>query len=215
LQHDGFVPSVTTLLLFALATLILTASPGPGVIYVVSRSLAQGRRGGFASMFGIESGEVLWLVATATGLAALLAASTNALTFLRFAGAAYLIVLGIQRWRRVGALVVPEQAPIGRIFAQGFLTQLLNPKVAVFFVAFLPQFLDPSRPIVTQVVMLGIVYLAVAVMVDVTYVMSATAVSSRFLQQPALQKRTNQFAAATYIALGVAAAALGEKPVGR
>jgi threonine/homoserine/homoserine lactone efflux protein len=209
------VPSVTTLLLFALATLILTASPGPGVIYVVSRSLAQGRRGGFASMFGIESGEVLWLFATATGLAALLSASSNALTFLRFAGAAYLIVLGIQRWRRVGALVVPEQSPIARIFAQGFLTQLLNPKVAVFFVAFLPQFLDPSQPIVTQVVMFGIVYLAVAVMVDVTYVMTATAVSSRFLQQPALQKRTNQFAAATYIALGVAAAALGEKPVGR
>jgi threonine/homoserine/homoserine lactone efflux protein len=209
------MPSATTLLLFALATLILTASPGPGVIYVVSRSLAQGRRGGFASMFGIETGEVLWLFATATGLAALLAASSNALTFLRFAGAAYLIVLGIQRWRRVGELVVPEQAPIGRIFAQGFLTQLLNPKVAVFFVAFLPQFLDSSQPIVPQVVILGAVYLAVAVMVDVTYVMTATAVSSRFLQRPVLQKRTNQFAAATYVALGVAAVALGEKPAGR
>ena len=209
------MPSATTLLLFALATLILTASPGPGVIYVVSRSLAQGRRGGFASMFGIETGEVLWLFATATGLAALLAASSNALTFLRFAGAAYLIVLGIQRWRRVGELVVPEQAPIGRIFAQGFLTQLLNPKVAVFFVAFLPQFLDSSQPIVPQVVILGAVYLAVAVMVDVTYVMTATAASSRFLHRPMLQKRTNQFAAATYVALGVAAVALGEKPAGR
>src|SRR5690242_13871790 len=124
------MPSATTLVLFALATLILTASPGPGVIYVVSRSLAQGRRGGFASMFGIESGEVLWLVATATGLAALLAASAGALTVLRFAGAAYLIVLGIQRWRHIGAVVVPERAPIGRIFAQGLVTQLLNPKVA-------------------------------------------------------------------------------------
>lgn len=206
------MPSLTTLVLFALATLILTASPGPGVIYVVSRSLAQGRRGGFASMFGIESGEVVWLLAAATGVAALLAASSNALTFLRFAGAAYLIVLGIQRWRHVGELVVPERQPIGRIFAQGFLTQLLNPKVAVFFVAFLPQFLSASQPIAPQVVALGAVYLAIAVIVDVTYVITATAVSSRFLQRPALQKRTNQFAAATYIALGVAAAALGEKP---
>ncbi len=206
---------MTTLILFALATLILTASPGPGVIYVVTRSLAQGRRAGFASMFGIESGEILWMVGAATGVAALLAASTNALTFLRFAGAAYLIVLGIQRWRSEGALIVPDRAPIGRIFAQGFLTQLLNPKVAVFFVAFLPQFLNASQPIAQQVVVLGILYLAIAVIVDVTYVMSATAVSNRFLRQSALQKRTNQFAAATYIALGVAAAALGEKPEGR
>src|SRR3982074_1796988 len=177
------MPSATTPLLFALETLIPTASPGPCVIYVVSRSLAQGRRGGFASMFGIETGEVLWLFATATGLAALLAASSNALTFLRFAGAAYLIVLGIQRWRRVGELVVPEQAPIGRIFAQGFLTQLLNPKVAVFFVAFLPQFLNAPQPIAPQVVALGIVYLAIAVMVDVTYVMAATALTNRSLDQ--------------------------------
>ena len=94
------MPSTTTLLLFALASLILTASPGPGVLYVSARTFAQGRRGGFASMFGIESGEVVWIVAAATGLAALLAASTAALTVLRFAGAAYLIVLGIQRWRR-------------------------------------------------------------------------------------------------------------------
>jgi len=206
---------MTTIILFALATLILTASPGRGVIYVVTRSLAQGRRAGFSSMFGIESGEILWMVAAATGVAALLAASTNALTFLRFAGAAYLIVLGIQRWRSEGALIVPDRAPIGRIFAQGFLTQLLNPKVAVFFVAFLPQFLNASQPIAQQVVVLGILYLAIAVIVDVTYVMSATAVSNRFLRQSALQKRTNQFAAATYIALGVAAAALGEKPEGR
>jgi threonine/homoserine/homoserine lactone efflux protein len=166
-------------------------------------------------MLGIESGEVLWMVAAATGLAALLAASTNALTFLRFAGAAYLIVLGIQRWRHIAAVVVPEPAPVGRIFAQGFVTQVLNPKVAVFFVAFLPQFLNASQPIAPQVLVLGIVYLATAVIVDVTYVMTATAVSSRFLSEPALQRRTNQFAAATYIALGVAAAALGEKPAGR
>ena len=146
------------------------------------------------------------------GVAALLAASTNALNVLRFAGAAYLIVLGIQRWRRVGALVVPERAPIGRILAQGFLTQLLNPKVTIFFVAFLPQFLNPSEPIALQVLVLGIVYVAIALIVDTSNVMTASALSHRFLRRPAAQKQTARFAAGTYIVLGVAAAALGDRP---
>jgi threonine/homoserine/homoserine lactone efflux protein len=208
------VPSVTTVLLFGLATLILTASPGPGVLYVCARSLAQGRRAGLASMFGIESGEVLWLVAAATGLAALLAASGASLTVLRFAGAAYLIVLGIQRWRRVEMVVVPDRASIGRIFAQGVVTQLLNPKVAVFFLAFLPQFLNPSQAIAPQVFVLGIVYLAIALVVDTSYVLTASALSRRFLQRPAAQKASGRIAAVTYIGLGLAAAALGYKPSG-
>jgi threonine/homoserine/homoserine lactone efflux protein len=208
------VPSVTTVLLFGLATLILTASPGPGVLYVCARSLAQGRRAGLASMFGIESGEVIWLVAAATGLAALLSASGAALIFLRFAGAAYLIVLGIQRWRHVGMVAVPDKAPIGRIFAQGVVTQLLNPKVAVFFVAFLPQFLNPSQAIAPQVLVLGIVYLTIALVVDTSYVLTAAALSRRFLQRPAAQKASGRIAAVTYIGLGLAAAALGYKPSG-
>jgi threonine/homoserine/homoserine lactone efflux protein len=163
------VPSLTTLALFGLATLILTATPGPGVLYVWARSLAQGRRAGFASMFGIEAGEVVWLAAAATGLAALLAASAAALTFVRFAGAAYLIVLGIQRWRKTEALVTPERAPMGIIFAQGLITQLLNPKVAVFFVALLPQFMNTSHPIAPQVAVLGSVYIAIALLVDTSY----------------------------------------------
>ena len=149
------MPGLTTLLLFGLATFILTISPGPGVLYVTARSLAQGRRAGFASMFGIEAGEVVWIAAAATGVAAVLSASVSALTFLRFAGAAYLIFLGIQRWREAGAADTPEPAGSGRIFAQGFVTQLLNPKVAVFFVAFLPQFLNPAQPLGPQVAVLG------------------------------------------------------------
>ena len=208
------MPSLTTVLLFGLATLILTASPGPGVLYVCARSLAQGRRAGLASMFGIESGEVIWLVAAATGLAALASASGAALIFLRFAGAAYLIVLGIQRWRHVGMVAVPARAPIGRIFAQGVVTQLLNPKVAVFFLAFLPQFLNPSQAIAPQVLVLGIVYLSIALVVDTSYVLTASALARRFLQRPAAQKASGRVAAVTYIGLGLAAAALGYKPSG-
>src|SRR5256886_15552632 len=94
---------LTTVLLFALATFLLTVSPGPGVLYVTARSLAQGRRAGFASMFGIEFGEVVWIAAAATGVAALLPASPAALGALRLGGAAYLVYLGLPRWGQGGA----------------------------------------------------------------------------------------------------------------
>ena len=203
------MPDTTRVALFALATFLLTVSPGPGVLYVTARSLTQGRRAGFASMFGIGFGEVVWLAAAATGVAALLSASVAALTVLRLAGAAYLIYLGIQRWRQVGAVDAPPPAPVGRIFVQGVVTQLLNPKVAVFFVAFLPQFLDTAQPIAPQVAVLGVVYVAIAIAVDVTYVLSASAVSRRFMRSRVAQVRTGRVAAATYVALGVAAAATG------
>jgi threonine/homoserine/homoserine lactone efflux protein len=109
----------------------------------------------------------------------------------------------------VGAVDAPPRAPLGRIFVQGVVTQLLNPKVAVFFVAFLPQFLDTRQPIAAQVAVLGVVYVAIAIVVDVTYVMSASAVSSRFMRSRVAQVRTGRVAAATYVALGVAAAATG------
>ncbi len=205
------MPSITTLLLFALATFLLTVTPGPGVLYVTARSLAQGRRAGFASMLGIESGEVVWIAAAATGVAAVLSASVSALTFLRLAGAAYLIFLGVQRWREAGAAAPPKPARLGRIFAQGFVTQLLNPKVAVFFVAFLPQFLNLAQAIAPQVAVLGIVYVAIAIAVDASYVMSAAAVSRRFIQGVAARSRTGRIAAASYVALGLAAAAAGIK----
>lgn len=198
-----------TFVLFALATLLLTASPGPGVLYVTARSIAQGRRAGFASMFGIESGELVWLAATATGLAALLAASVAALDVLRFAGAAYLIYLGIQRWRHAEDIATPQRERLGRIFAQGLVTQLVNPKVAVFFIAFLPQFLTPNQPIAPQVFVLGAIYIAVALTVDVTYVLASSAVGSRLLRSATARRRAGRAAAATYVALGVTAAATG------
>ena len=200
---------LTTVLLFALATFLLTVSPGPGVLYVTARSLAQGRRAGFASMFGIEFGEVVWIAAAATGVAALLSASVTSLDALRFAGAAYLVYLGIQRWRQAAAVTAPLPAPLGRIFLQGFVTQLLNPKVAVFFVAFLPQFLNTAQPIAPQVMVLGAVYIVIAIAVDATYVLAAAAVSRRFMRSPVAQVRTGRVAAATYVALGLAAAATG------
>jgi len=205
------MPGPTTLLLFALATFLLTVTPGPGVLYVTASSLSQGRRAGFASMFGIESGVVVWLAAAATGVAAVLSASTQALDVLRFAGAAYLIYLGVQRWREVDRPATPAPARLSRVFAQGFVTQLVNPKVAVFFIAFLPQFLNPSAPIALQVLVLGVVYVAVALVVDTSYVLAASAVAGRFMGSRIAQRRSGRIAAGTYVVLGVAAAATGIK----
>ncbi len=205
------MPAPTTLLLFALATFLLTVTPGPGVLYVTARSVSQGRRAGFASMFGIEAGEVAWIIAAATGVAAVLSASTQALDILRFGGAGYLVYLGIQRWREVERPATPEPARLSRVFIQGVVTQLVNPKVAVFFVAFLPQFLNPSEPIAPQVAFLGAVYVAVAVAVDTSYVLAASAVSARFMRSATAQRRSGRIAAGTYVALGLAAAASGIK----
>jgi threonine/homoserine/homoserine lactone efflux protein len=205
------IPALATLVLFAIATFFLTVSPGPGVLYVVARSVSQGRSAGFASMFGIEAGEVVWIAAAATGVAALLAASESALAVLRYAGAAYLIYLGVQRWREVEQPATPKRAPLPAVFAQGMVTQLVNPKVAIFFVALLPQFLDPSRAVASQVASLGLVYIAVAVAVDTCYVLAASAVSSRFMRSAAARRRSSRVAAVTYAALGIAAAASGVK----
>ena len=205
------MPHLTTLVFFAVATFVLTASPGPGVIYVAARTLGQGRRAGFASMFGIESGEVVWIAAAATGLAALLAASADALTVLRYGGAAYLIYLGVQRWRHPETVEPPQPAPLGRIFAQGFLTQILNPKVAVFVIAFLPQFLDPGMPVLPQVAVLGAVYIAIALVVDFSYVLGVGALSRTLLSSRIAQRRAGRVAAGTYVALGVVAAVSGER----
>lgn len=207
------MPSLTTFLLFALATFLLTVSPGPGILYVTARAISQGRAAGFASMFGIESGEIVWIAAAATGVAAVLSASTAALGVLRWAGAAYLVYLGVQRWRRAESPPALQRARPFAIFAQGFITQILNPKVAVFFVAFLPQFLNPAESIAPQVIALGVVYVAVAMIVDTCYVLAASAISRRILASETVQRRTGRVAAATYVALGVAAAAGGFKKV--
>ena len=206
------MPTVTTLLLFAVATLVQTATPGPGVIYLSTRTLTQGRRAGFASMFGIESGEVVWIAAAATGVAALLAASPDTLIALRFSGAAYLVYLGIRRWRQTEAIGPATPAPLRRLFVQGFVTQMLNPKVTLFFVAFLPLFLNPRESVLPQTLALGAVYVAVALMVDTSYVLGLAAVARRFMASRNAQRRAGRVAAGTYIALGLAAAVAGERP---
>jgi threonine/homoserine/homoserine lactone efflux protein len=156
------MPETQQLLLFMAAGLALNVTPGPDMLYIVARSSSEGRRAGIASALGIGAGSLIHIAALALGLSAVLAAVPLAYDLIRWAGTAYLIWLGVRAIRDARApdqRVAPEPAPLGAVFRQGMLTNLLNPKVALFFLAFLPQFVDPARgdPVV-QIVALGLLF---------------------------------------------------------
>lgn len=196
--------------MFALVSFLLVATPGPGLLYLVGRTVGEGRRAGFASMFGIEAGELVYLVCAAAGLSALLAHSTLALGGLRYLGAAYLILLGVRSWRRSDRREEQPPARSRNAFAQGLATQLLNPKVALFFVAYFPQFLRSSYPVAPQVLVLAVVYLLVALASDSVYVLLSSSLASRIARSRRARRRQARISALTYLGLGVAAAVSGD-----
>jgi threonine/homoserine/homoserine lactone efflux protein len=198
-----------TLLAFCGVTLLLVATPGPGVLYVVGRSVDQGRRAGLISMLAIESAEVVYVLATAFGLAAVLASSANALDAVRVAGGAYLIVLGVRRWRRDDEDAVSPSSR--RVFAQGFVVQLMNPKVAVFFLAYFPQFIRPGSSVLAQVLLLGGLYIAIAAASDAVYVLASSALAARLTRGARSQFVVRRGTAALYMVLGSVAALSGSR----
>jgi threonine/homoserine/homoserine lactone efflux protein len=147
---------------FLLATLALNLAPGPDMMYVIARSVGQGRRAGVISSLGIACGCLVHIAAAAAGVAVLLRAWPQAYAVIRLVGAGYLIYLGIGLWRRAhgaGALTTVGNDADGAIFRQGVVTNVLNPKVGLFFVAFLPQFVDPARgPVALQILALGLLF---------------------------------------------------------
>jgi threonine/homoserine/homoserine lactone efflux protein len=153
----------TALLLFVVAGLALNFTPGPDLLYITARSLAQGWRAGAASALGIAAGCLVHTAAAALGISVVLRSSPIAYDALRLAGAAYLIWLGIQALRtpRGATPIAPlTPTPLRAVFWQGFATNVMNPKVALFFLAFLPQFADPSRgPFALQVLLLGLIFI--------------------------------------------------------
>jgi threonine/homoserine/homoserine lactone efflux protein len=207
------MPDLATVLVFCGVSFVLVATPGPGVLYVVGRSVDQGRRAGIASMLGIEAGEVVHVLAVAVGLSALLAASATALDVLRYAGAAYLVVLGVRRWREgAGELeAAPSPTSRRRIFAQGLVVQILNPKVAIFFLAYFPQFLDPGAAVLPQTLVLGALYIAVAAGTDLAYVLLASSIAARLKRSHTARRRLARGSAITYVALGATAALSGHR----
>jgi len=210
------MPDPRLLAVFALATFVLTVTPGPGVLYVVGRSVGGGRRKGLASMLGIETGEAVYIAGAALGITALLAASPVALSVLRYGGAAYLILLGIRAWRDIGAEDEGQacrQADGGNwaAYGRGLVVQVLNPKVAVFFLAYFPQFIRPGQPVAPQVALLGAVYIAIAMSIDTCYVLLAAWLADRLSRTERARRRRARISALTYFALAVAALALGDR----
>jgi threonine/homoserine/homoserine lactone efflux protein len=175
------VPSLATLLLFAGSTLALLAVPGPSVLYVVARTVEHGRSAGLVSVVGLETGALIHVAAAAAGLSALVASSPAAFTALRYGGAAYLLWLAVRALRRSRA---DAPAPLGgaasyrRLFRDGVLVDVLNPKTSLFFLAFLPGFVhDGHGPVALQVVVLGLVFVALAALTDGAYALAAARVS--------------------------------------
>ena len=163
--------STSALLGVALVELGLVLVPGPNMVYLVSRSITQGRRAGLISLSGVAAGFLVYLALTAAGLAAFFVVVPAAYTALKLAGAAYLLYLAWQAVRPGGAdLFAPRALPVERprrLFAMGLLTNLLNPKVAVLYVSLLPQFIDPDgAPVAVQTLALGSVQIAVALTVN-------------------------------------------------
>jgi len=181
--------SATEWLVFAGAALLVVLTPGPNMVYLVSRSVCQGRRGGFISLLGVVAGFLVHMLAAAVGLTALLLAVPLAYELLKWAGAAYLLWLAWQALRP-GACSPFDPRPLpadspARLFAMGFLTNLLNPKIAVFYLSILPQFIDPeSGSVFAQSLLLGFTQIAVSFSVNLMIVLSAAGISRWFSHNP-------------------------------
>jgi threonine/homoserine/homoserine lactone efflux protein len=204
------MPDGSTLLLFAGASLALLALPGPAVIYVVTRSLDQGRAAGIVSVLGVETGTFAYALAAAAGLTGLIAASETGFTIVRYAGAAYLVYLGV---RKLLERAEPQDAVSSgrsRLFLNGVLVQLLNPKIAIFFLAFLPQFADSSNgPVAVQILVLGTIFTLLAVLSDGAYVLLAGAVGGWLRTGRRARVWLARLSGGVYIGLGVSAALSG------
>jgi threonine/homoserine/homoserine lactone efflux protein len=167
------VPSLAAVELFAVAAFALIIIPGPAVLYIVSQSVGQGRAGGLAAVLGVEIGAFVHVAGAALGVSAILASSATAFSVLKLAGGAYLIVLGIRRLLERDSesqLVTGRTRPLPAIFRQGVIVNALNPKTALFFLAFLPQFVDPDKGHVgLQAAILGVVWVLIATVCDAVW----------------------------------------------
>jgi threonine/homoserine/homoserine lactone efflux protein len=209
------MPSAHALLLFSLATIALLVVPGPSVLFIVARSMDQGRSAGLVSVAGIHCGTVVHVVAAALGVTAILAASETAFDAVRYAGAAYLLYLGLRTLLRRSAAAdgEPVPAPLRRIFAQAIVVNVLNPKTALFIVAFLPQFVDPAAGSVPlQVLALGGVFIALGLVSDGTYALGAARAAARLRRWTRFPSVQRYASGAVYIGLGLAAALTGSRP---
>ena len=211
----NLLPPPRDLLVFMTAAIVLLVIPGPAVLYIVARSVDQGRKAGLASCSGIATGGLVHVLAAAFGLSALLVSSAMAYSVVKYAGAAHLIYLGIKKFRERPAAdgvkhVLP--ASLRHVYAQGVLVQVLNPKAAIFFFAFLPQFVNPRRgPVILQFLALGMVFTVMGFTSDSLWALTAGSAAG-CLQRNSTFLRHQQYVSGTvYIGLGLATAVSGSR----
>src|ERR1700757_1379200 len=205
----------SSLAIFMTGAMLLLLVPGPAVLYITSRSISLGRAAGLASAMGIAVGTMFHVAAATLGLSALLVSSATAFQLVKFAGAAYLIYLGI-RTMRSGDAAMPdasaERRSLRRIFGQGVLVNLLNPKTALFFLAFLPQFVDPARGHATlQIFELGVLFALMGWVSDSIWATIAGTFGTRLQGNVRLRRAQRKVSGGALIALGLASAFSGAK----
>ena len=212
------MPETSTLALFAVAAVTLLVIPGPAVLYIVTRSVDQGRAAGLASVCGVHVGTLVHVAAAALGLSALLVSSATAYDTVRWLGAAYLVWLGVRRLMARDEPSGPAKDPptsrlgLGRIFAQGVVVNVLNPKTALFFLAFLPQFVDTSRGSVPfQVVVLGVAFVLLGLLSDGAYALAASTGAGWLRRRPGVARASRLVSGGVLISLGVTTALAGSR----
>jgi threonine/homoserine/homoserine lactone efflux protein len=189
--------------------------PGPAVLYIIARSVDQGRPAGLVSALGVNVGTLFHVAAAALGLSAVLVTSALAFQVVKYLGAAYLIYLGVrkiffEREQSDDAPAVHEPQTLARIFSQGVVVNVLNPKTALFFFAFLPQFVDPDRGMVAlQFLLLGLMFVGIALCSDSLYALLAGTAGGWLKGKPGFLRRQRYFSGGIYIALGVTTALSG------
>jgi threonine/homoserine/homoserine lactone efflux protein len=204
------VPSLSTYALFVVTCLALLAIPGPAVLYIVSRSIDQGRTAGLLSALGVTTGTLVHVAAAAIGLSSLVLASSVAFGVVRYAGAAYLVFLGVRRLlTRQSDVLVEERTPrsLRRLYTQGFVVNLLNPKTIVFIFAFIPQFVDVEAGHVgVQIVLLGLTLAVLGLLSDSLYAIVAGSIADRLRGSRAVARFERWFGGGILVGLGLAAA---------
>jgi threonine/homoserine/homoserine lactone efflux protein len=209
------MPESTTLLLFVIAALALLVTPGPAVLYIVARSIDQGRSAGVVSTLGVGVGTLFHVAAAALGISALLVSSALAFNVVKFLGAAYLIYLGLRKLLVREELQQPdvvERKRLSRVFYQGVLVNVLNPKTALFFFAFLPQFINPAQgEVAWQILFLGTVFVALGICSDGLYALLAGTVGHWLKGNLRFLRAQRYFAGTVYIGLGVTTALSGSE----
>ena len=204
------MPNITHLSLFIFASAALIVTPGPAVLYIVARSVDQGRRAGLVSVCAIEVGNFMHVIAATLGLSALILSSAMTFSIVKYLGAAYLVYLGLCKlFGRESAGIANGRGPKSarRIFSQGVLVAALNPKTALFFVAFLPQFVDPAQgAIAGQMLFLGCIFVMMAVVSDSMYALLAGGVGQWLKRSRAARLTQRYLVGGVYIGLGVTAA---------